>query len=168
MKKLGVIAIFVFGITVSVNAQEGFAVKAGFNNVSAKVDLGAFGGNVTNSEFGFYVGGGYNFELDDTWSLEPSALLSIVSDLTSLYIPIMAKYEVAESFTIQAGPQINYLLEDVPDGAFGLDLAIGAGYQIDDNWFVEARYGFEISRGGDFGDSVDYNTFTFGAGYRFN
>lgn len=168
MKKLVVIAIFVFGITLSVNAQEGFAVKAGINSVSAKVDLGAFGGNVSNSELGFYVGGGYNFELDDTWSIEPSALLSIVSDLTALYIPIMAKYEVAESITIQAGPQVNYLLEDVPDGAFGLDLAIGGGYEINDNWFVEARYGFEISRGGDFGGAVDYNTFTIGGGYRFN
>ncbi|MFD0797079.1 outer membrane beta-barrel protein [Maribacter chungangensis] len=168
MKKLGVIVLFCLCASFSVTAQEGFAVKAGINNVSAKVDLGAFGGNVTNGELGFYVGGGYNFELDDTWAIEPSALLSIVSDLTSLYIPVMAKYEVAESFTIQAGPQINYLLEDVPDGAFGLDLAIGGGYQIDDNWFVEARYGFEISRGGDFGDSVDYNTLTIGAGYRFN
>ena len=167
MKKLVVIAIFIFGITVSVTAQEGFAVKAGINNVSAKVDLGAFGSS-SGSDLGFYVGGGYNFELDDTWSVEPSALLSIVSDLTALYIPIMAKYEVAESITIQAGPQINYLLEDVPDGAFGLDLAIGGGYQIDDNWFVEARYGFEISRGGDFGELVDYNTLTVGAGYRSN
>ena len=65
------------------------------------------------------------------------------------------------------GP-INYLLEDLPDGEFGLDLAFGAGYQIDDNWFVEARYGFQISRGGDFGDAVDINTLTIGAGYRFN
>lgn len=167
MKKLGVIAIFVFGITVSGYAQEGFALKAGINSVSAKVDLGILG-NSSSSELGFYVGGGYNFELDDTWSVEPSALLSIVSDLTALYIPIMAKYEIAESFTIQAGPQVNYLLEDVPDGAFGLDLAIGGGYQINDNWFVEARYGFEISRGGDFGELVDYNTLTIGAGYRFN
>lgn len=165
MKKLVVMAIFVFGVAVSVNAQEGFAVKAGINNVSAKVDLGAFG-STSNSDLGFYVGGGYNFELDDTWSIEPSALVSFVGSLNALYIPIMAKYEVAESITIQAGPQIN--LQDVPDAVLGLDLAIGGGYQINDNWFVEARYGFEISRGGDFGELVDYNTLTIGAGYRFN
>lgn len=167
MKKLGVIAMFALGVTFSVQAQEGFAVKAGINNVTASTDLGAFGGNISNSELGFYVGGGYNFELDETWSIEPSALISIVSDLTSLYIPVMVKYEVAESFTVQAGPQINYLLEDVPDGALGIDLAVGAGYQIDDNWFVEARYGFEVMRGGDYGEVVDLNTLTVGAGYRF-
>ncbi len=167
MKKLVGIAVFALCISVSVNAQEGFAVKAGINNVTAKVDLGAFG-DVSNSELGFYIGGGYNFAINDQWEIEPSVLLSIVSDLTALYIPVMAKYKIGEAFNIQAGPQINYLLEDVPDGAFGLDLAVGGGYQINDNWFVEARYGFEISRGGDFGESVDYNTLTVGAGYRFN
>ncbi len=80
----------------------------------------------------------------------------------------MLKYEVADSFNIQAGPQINYLLEDLPDGAFGLDLAVGAGYQFNDNWFVEARYGFQISRGGGLGEFTDFNTLTIGAGYRFN
>ncbi|WP_281540707.1 outer membrane beta-barrel protein [Maribacter aestuarii] len=167
MKKFGVIAFFVLGVTFSVSAQQGFAVKAGINNVTAKVDLGSFG-DASDSELGFYVGGGYNFELSDKIDLEPSALLSIVSDLTSLYIPVMFKYEVVESFNVQAGPQVNYLLEDVPDGALGIDLAVGGGYQFNENWFVEARYGFEISRGGDFGDAVDYNTLTIGAGYRFN
>ena len=114
MKKFGVIAFFVLGVTFSVSAQQGFAVKAGINNVTAKVDLGSFG-DASDSELGFYVGGGYNFELSDKIDLEPSALLSIVSDLTSLYIPVMFKYEVVESFNVQAGPQVHYLLEDVPD-----------------------------------------------------
>ena len=139
---------------------------AGINNVSLKVDAGEFGSD-SDSELGFYVGGGYNFEVSDQFDIEPSLLFSFVEELTSLYIPIMAKYKIGDSFNVQAGPQINYLLEDLPDGEFGLDLAFGAGYQIDDNWFVEARYGFQISRGGDFGEFVDLNTLTVGAGYRF-
>ncbi len=80
----------------------------------------------------------------------------------------MVKYNISDAFNIQAGPQVNYLLEDVEDGALGIDLAVGGGYQFDQNWFVEARYGFQISRGGDFGDLVNINTLTVGAGYRFN
>jgi opacity protein-like surface antigen len=160
-----IILIFVF--VLNVNSQEGFAVKAGINNVSIKVDVAGFG-SASDSELGFFVGGGYNFELSDQIDLEPSALLSIVKDLTSLYIPVMVKYEVTEGLNIQAGPQINYLLEDVEDGAFGIDLAVGAGYQFDDNWFIEGRYGFEVSRGGDFGEFANINTLTIGAGYRFN
>jgi hypothetical protein len=167
MKKVVLGLCFLVGGIFMAQAQEGFAVKAGLNNVSVSVDLGTFG-NVSDSELGFFVGGGYNFEIDEQWAIEPSLLLSIVSDLTSLYIPVMLKYEVAPSFNIQAGPQINYLLEDVPDGALGIDLALGGGYQINDNWFVEARYGFEVMRGGDYGDAVSINTLTIGAGYRFN
>ena len=167
MKKLIFTTFALIGMVFTMNAQEGFAAKAGLNNVSISVDTDGFG-NFSDSELGFYIGGGYNFEAGENFDIEPSVLLSIVSDLTSLYIPVMGKYEVTEGLTIQAGPQINYLLEDTDDGAFGLDLAIGLGYQIDENWFVEGRYGFEVSRGGDFGDAIDINTLTLGAGYRFN
>ncbi|MGX1930688.1 outer membrane beta-barrel protein [Flagellimonas sp. 2504JD4-2] len=169
MKKLFISALFFAGAVVTTFAQEGFAVKAGFNNVSLSVDTGdALFGNVSDSELGFYVGGGYNFEASETIDIEPSVLFSLVDDLTSLYIPVMVKYNVSEKFNIQAGPQVNYLLEDLPDGEFGLDIAFGGGFQIDENWFVEARYGIEVSRGGTFGDVVDINTLTFGLGYRFN
>ena len=167
MKKIVLTSLVASLFILSAYGQEGFAAKAGLNNITARVDLGAFGGTVSDGELGFFVGGGYNFEVDDTWDIEPSALLSFVDDLTSLYIPVMAKYKFGEGFNVQAGPQLNILLEDVPDGAVGIDIAFGGGYQIDDNWFVEARFGIEVARGGDFGDITSYNTLTLGAGYRF-
>ncbi len=169
MKKLFICCLFSLSISLASYGQEGFSVKAGVNNVSISIDTNDdFFGDSSDSELGFFVGAGYNFVASETFDIEPSILLSFVDDLTSLYIPIMAKYKVSEDFNIQAGPQINYLLEDLPDGEFGLDIAFGAGYQIDANWFVEARYGFQVSRGGDFGDFVDINTLTAGVGYRFN
>jgi len=168
MRKFFLSTIVIFCFTILTYAQEGFAVKAGLNNVTQRVDLGAFGGTVSDGELGFFVGGGYNFELDDTWDIEPSALLSFVNELTSLYIPVMAKYKFGEGFNVQAGPQLNILLEDVPDGAVGIDIAFGGGYQIDENWFVEGRFGIEVARGGDFGDLTSFNTLTLGGGYRFN
>ncbi len=167
MKKAFLTGLLIFTMIFTTVAQEGFAAKAGFNNVSISVDTDGFFDD-SDSELGFFIGGGYNFEASDDFDIEPSLLFSFVDDLTSLYIPIMAKYKISEQFNIQAGPQINYLLEDLPDGELGLDLAFGAGYQIDSNWFVEARYGLQIARGGDFGDVVDINTLTLGGGYRFN
>ncbi len=167
MKKLLITAVLVLSIMMFTHAQEGFAAKAGFNLVTINVDTPGFF-DEDDSELGVFFGGGYNFELSEEFDIEPSLLFSIVDELTSLYIPVMAKYKISEKFNIQAGPQINYLLEDLPDGEFGLDLAFGGAYKIDSNWFVEARYGLQISRGGDFGDLVDINTLTFGAGYRFD
>ena len=167
MKKLLITAALALSLTVTSYAQEGFAAKAGFNLVTINIDSPGFFDD-DDSELGFFLGAGYNFEVSEDIDIEPSLLFSFVDDLTSMYIPVMAKYKISDQFNIQAGPQINYLLEDLPDGEFGLDLAFGGAYIIDSNWFVEARYGIQISRGGDFGDFVDINTLTFGAGYRFN
>ena len=160
MKKLFVITVLAICLTFSMNAQEGFAAKAGVNNVT--VDVDGFG---SVSELGFYLGGSYTFDTNGEIQIEPSVLVSIVDDLTSLYIPVMAKYPISDQFNLQAGPQINYILEDVDEGAFGVDIGFGAGFNIDDNWFIEARYAFEIIR--DI-DDANINTFTGGIGYRFN
>ncbi|MGB3608490.1 MAG: outer membrane beta-barrel protein [Psychroserpens sp.] len=170
MKKLSIVTAIAVLISMhTITAQEGFSAKVGLNSVSVKTDLGAIGtGSVSNSEIGFYAGAGYNFSVNDSFSIEPAALVSIVSDLTSLYVPIMVQYKISDGFFAQGGPQLNYLLEDVPDGALGIDLAIGAGYNFDENWYVEAKYGFEVARGGDFGEFTSINTLSIGTGYRFN
>lgn len=159
MKKLFFIAVITaFGFT-NINAQDGFSVKAGYNSVSFD-----FGG-VSVSEGGFFVGVAYQFELSEEIDIEPSVLYSLVSDLSSLYVPVMVKYNLSEEFNIQAGPQINYILEDnFDEAAFGLDIAFGAGYSFSEQFFAEARYGLQVSR--DL-EGVDVNTFTIGVGYRF-
>ncbi len=162
MKKVLVIAALIL-TGYGVNAQEGFFAKAGLSNVSVKVDLGDFG-SASDSEIGFLVGVGYNFEVSDTFQVEPSVLFSAVSELNSLYVPVMAKYMATDALSIQAGPQVNYLLEDLPEGEFGLDLAFGAGYNITDALFVDARYAFEVSRGI---EGLSLNTLHVGVGYRF-
>ena len=159
-KKVRVVALVLIGF--SMNAQEGFFAKAGLSNVTAKVDI--FDESVSDSEMGFFVGVGYNFDVSDDFDVEPSLLYSLVNDLNSLYIPIMAKYEVADEFTIQAGPQINYLLEDMTQGEFGLDLAFGVGYNFSEQFFADARYGIEVSR--DI-EGFSLNTLQIGVGYRF-
>ena len=160
MKKTILTVFVVFAMVFTAAAQEGFAVKAGLNNVT--IDVDGFG---SESELGFYLGGSYNFETSGELDIEPSLLVSIVDDLTALYIPVMAKYNISDQFNLQGGPQINYLLEDVDEGAFGLDLALGAAFNITEQFFVEARYGFEIVR--DF-ENANINTLTVGVGYKIN
>jgi opacity protein-like surface antigen len=158
MKKLIISTVIFLGMIGVLKAQEGFAVKAGINNVT--FDLDGFG---STSELGFYLGGSYTFDTKGEIQIEPSILVSIVDGLNSLYIPVMAKYGVSDQFNLQAGPQINYLLEDIDNGAFGIDLGLGAGYDINDKLFLEARYAFEVIRDLDGGN---INTLTIGVGYR--
>jgi len=173
MKKASIILLIMAIFTIkNANAQEGFSAKAGLNIVTIKIDypdtfFGVLDG-ASASETGFYLGGGYKFDVSDTFSVEPAALFSLVNSATSLYIPVMGQYYFTDKFYAQAGPQINFLLESVDDGALGIDIALGGGYNIDDNWYVEARYGFEVFRGGDYGEFTSINTFSIGAGFRFN
>ncbi|AKA34027.1 porin family protein [Flagellimonas lutaonensis] len=161
MKKTILTVLAVCALAFTAAAQEGFAVKAGLNNVT--IDVDGFG---SESELGFYLGGSYTFETSGEIDIEPSLLVSIVDDLTALYIPVMAKYNISDQFNLQAGPQINYILEDNFDqGAFGLDLALGAAFNITEQFFVEARYGFEIVR--DL-ENANINTLTVGVGYKIN
>jgi opacity protein-like surface antigen len=87
----------------------------------------------------------------------------------------MAKYSVSEEFSILAGPQIGFASGDIPDvldDAFGddfssmnLQLAIGAAYDITENIFVQARYGFQLNEHVDGIGAV--NTINAGLGYKF-
>ena len=165
MKKLLITGAFVLFVAGAVQAQ--LSAQAGLNNVTIKADFSGFG-SVSDSELGFFFGAGYEMEIDEKFSIEPAALLSLVSDLTSLYIPVMGKYDLGDGFKVTAGPQFNLLLEDTEDGALGVDLGFGGEYSFADDWFAFARYAFQVARGGDFGDVYNINTLTLGVGKRFN
>lgn len=166
MKKVVLVGLFALLTTAMAQAQ--FSLQGGVNNVTVKVDLDEFG-SASDSELGFFVGAGYEFGLSEKFYLEPAILFSIVSDLTALYVPVILKYGVAEDFKVTAGPQLNILLEDgIPDGKMGVDLGVGGEYTFAEGWFAFARYAFQVSRGGDFGELTDINTFTLGVGKKFN
>ena len=140
-------------ITLSnLNAQDGFSAKLGINTVSVEGE----------GDTGFYLGAGYQFELTETIDLEPALLFSSVDDLNSIYVPIMFKYGVTDQMSLVGGPQINYV-NDLEDAAFGIDLALGLTYDVSDEFYVEARYGFQIARDTEF----NLNTASIGLGYRF-
>ena len=136
----------------NLNAQDGFSAKLGINNVSVEGE----------GETGFYLGAGYQFELTETIDLEPALLFSSVEDLNSVYVPIMFKYGVTDQMSLVGGPQINYV-NDFEDAAFGIDIALGLTYDVSDEFYVEARYGFQIARDTEF----NLNTTSIGLGYRF-
>ena len=200
MKKLLLTAAAVFALT-TVNAQDiTFGVKAGINFANT---------NVSDSDenlegiTSFHFGGVVEFSVSETFSIQPELLYSAQGlqqkeefegftfesklKLDYINIPIMAKYYVAEGFSIEAGPQVGFLLsanqefefdgdseeEDVKDDFKGIDFgaAIGLGYRLDSGLNFSARYILGLSNiaedtEGDF--SVQNNVFQVSVGYFFN
>ena len=87
----------------------------------------------------------------------------------------MAKVNVAEKFSILAGPQLDLLLDEDADGIkkFGIGLGAGLAYDITDKFIIDARYVLGLSNrleDNNFGGvEVDtkFNYVQFGLGYKF-
>lgn len=182
MKK-GFITFIALMLLSSIIAQEkkvSFGAKGGLN-------ISNFSGGITDvldydSKFGFHIGGLAEMSLSKKMSIQFELMFStqgasfsapitdgtgvvfgdIVVDINYDYlnIPVLAKYYVLKGFSIQAGPQIGFLvnakaksdleevfgnenLEDVSK----LDLAFsfGLGYQLKSNLLFEARYNIGLS-----------------------
>jgi opacity protein-like surface antigen len=170
MKKILLLtAIAVFGLS-NVNAQDSkFGVTAGYTNITEKASFE--GDSFSSSESGFYIGVLGDFTISEKFHIQPEVLYANASETNFLYIPVLAKFMVSEQFGILAGPQANLILEDVVEGfnTLGIDLTFGANYDINENFFIEARYGFEVTNrikdGGDLKDRI--NTLNVGIGYKF-
>ncbi len=136
----------------------------------------------------------YNFE-EEEWIIHSKDKLK----LGYINLPVMAKYEVTPGLSLEAGPQIGFLLsakdeyeisanfpedvqesgtEDVKDQLkdFSFGLNFGAGYEFQNNLFLQARYHLGLSEINDFDgedqrlgdpDKVQNRGFQLSLGYKF-
>lgn len=193
MKKLLLMAaVAVFGLS-NMNAQEvKFGAKAGVN-------FATIGGDDTDgikSRTAFHIGGVAEISISDKFSVQPELLYSaqgakqdfegteVEVNYDYLNVPIMAKYYVAEGFSIEAGPQVGLLLSakgkaageevDIKDFTSGIDFALGlgAGYRLDSGLNFSARYNLGLSNVNDGEGSDEFknqnNVFQISVGYFFN
>ncbi|MWB94674.1 outer membrane beta-barrel protein [Flavobacterium sp. GA093] len=209
MKKIIMTAAAVLAFAYT-NAQEvKFGVKAGLNIANQTGDVVG-----TESLVGFHVGGFAEIKLTDKFSIQPELLYSAQGakydfsepefdsfeegklKLAYLNIPVMAKFYVTEKFTVEAGPQIGFLLsakddysgsfmgesysenEDVKDGYKSIDFGVnfGAGYDFTENLSVGLRYNLGLSNIVETEDaeefdvddvSVQNSVFSLSVGYKF-
>ena len=172
MKKFFLAAAVVLFSVVAAQAQSSLGVKAGYAHLTAKVDF--MGMSASASESGFFLGLTSEFAISPTFAIQPELLYAKAGETGQLYVPVMGKLYVTPEFSLQAGPQMNFSLQS-EDGinSFGLDAAFGAGYKITSDFFIDARYGLELTNrvtesDTEFGDLKGrYNTLMIGIGYLF-
>ena len=167
MKKLFLAAFAVFAFA-SVDAQN-FGVAAGYANVSIDGESGS----------GFYARLFAGFDISDEFGVQPEVGYTSAKSNDASYnlinVNALAVYSVSEEFSLMAGPQVGFASGDVADAldaTFGDDfsslnfqLAVGAAYNITEEIFADARYGFQLNEHVEGLGSV--NTLTVGVGYRF-
>src|SRR5690606_26749485 len=204
MKKLFLFAaLAVFGFT-QLNAQAKFGAKAGANLANLVGDI-----EENKMLFGFHIGAVAEFAISEDFFIAPELLFSTQGTkseysesimgmsidvketlkLNYITIPVMAKYQVADGFTLEAGPQIGFLMsanadvyarfggetesgsgdatEFVNSMDFGLNL--GLGYRVEHGLFFQRRYHIGLPNVAD-NDHVklDNSVTQFSVGYVFN
>ena len=175
-KSFLIIAIIVFGLT-NLNAQEvKFGAKTGLN-------LASITGDETDgieSRTAFHVGAVAEISVSDKFSVQPELLYSaqgakdsfegidVDAKIDYLNLPIMAKYYVAEGFSLELGPQVGFLLSakaegggesiDFKDETKGIDFGanFGVGYKLESGLNFGARYNLGLSNINDGEDSDDF------------
>ncbi|MFV5702690.1 porin family protein [Flavobacterium sp. XS2P12] len=196
MKKiiLTVVLVFLFGF---VNAQDrkdmSFGVKGGLN-ISSITNAEEDGVN-SKSLVGFHIGFFGEFMISDQFAIQPELLYSTQGvklefdgeegDLKVDYInvPVMAKYYLADAFSLELGPQIGFLVsskvesgglsEDVKDETKPIDVSLGFGanYNFAEKFMLGARYNLGLTRLQEElfpGESESKNSvFQISLGYRF-
>ena len=165
-----------------------WGVKAGINMSTLKTDIDG-----EKYLFGYHVGGLADIKITEKFSIQPELFYSLegakIKDsfsfedegttfdidykedakLAYLQLPIMLKYELAKNLSLEAGPQIGYLLsaksdydvtmtfddetfsdsgtesikDQVKSFAYGLNL--GLGYEFSNKMFVQGRYHLGLS-----------------------
>lgn len=136
----------------SFGQEVNFGVQAGYTNIEGKSSNSYENVSYSGNSSGFYVGALADFTLSESFHLQPSVNYANAEETNFLIVPVMAQYYIENSgFYLQAGPQATFMLEDTSIqgidlmNTFGLDLAFGVGYEINSNFFVEARYSFELT-----------------------
>ena len=196
MKKvfLSIVAILAFGFT---NAQTvKFGVKGGLNVTTIT------GGELSaSSKVGFHVGGLAEIKFGEKFAVQPELLYStkgaksnydfgfgggdLENNLSYIDLPVMVKYFVIEGLSIEAGPQVSFLIdanqkfdgesEDIKEFMNTVDFGfnIGAGYALPNGLMFQARYNLglmDISKEED-GAFTNYdeknNGFQISVGYMF-
>ena len=183
MKKvLLVIVVTVLGLGKT-NAQEvQFGVKGGLNFASINGDNSGKFDHVTSFNFGVMaeipISTKFSFQPELLYSRQGFSVGKNVNELNYLNIPLMGKYYLTEGLSLEAGPQIGFLLSaknksiDVKDSFNKLDFGInlGIGYKLDNGLSFNARYNQGLSNVNDVSGLTDKNrngVFQVSVGYFF-
>jgi hypothetical protein len=188
MKKLMLFAaVAVFGLS-NVNAQEvSFGAKAGVNFAS----VGGDDSDGLDGRTSFHVGGVAVIGISEKFAVQPEVVYSsqgaketfegidIDYNLDYINVPVLAKFTVAEGFSIEAGPQVGFLMSakakgegetvDIKDQFKGIDFsgAVGLGYKMETGLNFAARYNLGLGNIVDGEGDLKNNVIQLSVGYNF-
>ncbi|TBN06787.1 hypothetical protein EYD45_02565 [Hyunsoonleella flava] len=119
-------------------SENAFGIKGGANFTFFKVAEDSFGTNPETAT-GFYLGGFADFEVDQSFSIQPEVLYIVLNDFNFINAPIYMKYEVGHNFHFLVGPSLNYFF-DFFTNKFKVRGDIATSYQLSNSLDIHIKY----------------------------
>lgn len=158
MKKILLLAVFTVLGVANVNAQKiKLGVKGGINLASVSGDNTKDIGSVTAFNFGVLsevpISEKFSFQPELMYSGQGYSFNDNTIALNYLNIPLMGKYYVTKGLSVEAGPQIGFLLAaknektDVKDSFKTVDFGVnlGLGYKLENGLNFGVRYNLGLT-----------------------
>ena len=189
MKKCIVSAVLAALSLMLGHAQDvSFGARAGLNLSTLQPEL-------TDSRTSFHLGGVAEISLMDSFSIQPELLYSAhgakdqndIDDnetfkVDYLTLPVLAKYYIIDGLSLEAGPQLGFLLsskqedngetDDLKDVTKSTDfgLALGVGYKMENGLHFGLRYylGSDVNDIDTDSEEFKNRVFQVSVGYFFN
>lgn len=186
MKKIILAAALFIATSASIQAQLlKIGVKAGVNFANQTGDFN-YDGDDFNKEgiTSYHAGLVAEIKLLDRFAVQPellystqgasykNALTEFKNELGYLSIPVMAKFYLTDSFSLEVGPQASFLLSEKNDfdienaETFEFGLNAGLGFKITENFFIQGRYGLGLTEASKTAD-IKNSTVQLSAGFMF-
>ncbi|MBB4804344.1 hypothetical protein HNP37_004431 [Flavobacterium nitrogenifigens] len=171
MKKniLSALLVMAFGFANAQGTGSRFGIKAGVNFPNTSSDF-----HENENLIGYQVGIFSEIKTDERFGIQPELIYSTHKvenkfikegiaynndvKLSYLNLPILAKYFVTQGLSVQAGPQIGFLMKAEENGinitdhvkTIDLGLSFGLGYNFLQDCSVDLRYNLGLSNPIDF------------------
>ena len=164
MKKIILAALFIVAASTTSQAQlVKFGVKAGVNFANQTGDATDAPGIDKEGITSYHAGLVAEIKLLDRFAIQPELLYStqgasykeagqeFKNELGYLTIPVMAKFYLTDSFSLEVGPQASFLLSekdnfDIYDNeTFEFGVNAGLGFKLTENFFIQGRYGLGLT-----------------------
>jgi len=146
-----------------------FGITAGW--LTGTTQRGALFNSRSNFD-GYYFGVNGDFKISEKVHVQPS-LIFTTEGSNALILPVVLKYYVFPKINLQFGPQLitnfnNTFNGNKVNSQFDLDLSAGIGYDINEHFYLEARYNWGLTERSDFSTSkYTVNFLNVGVGYKF-
>ncbi|BAO77117.1 porin family protein [Winogradskyella sp. PG-2] len=180
MKNLCFTTLLIFTISIATaTAQDSTALKKKKFDFGIRHGYSIWDVNASNSglsDTNLYVGLFLETRLSKKLSIQ---LEANYSHSNLLELPVLLKYRISDKFEIYGGAQLEVSLDDNIQEAFknkrlGTSLVLGAQYNINTHWFIDARYTHGLTNqirvfNGFDTESIygKKSTVNFGVGYKF-